>query len=1114
MEITSLIGLLGLVGLLGFFGRNEISQKIDDLQNLIKQNDEQAENRVKNVEKIAADANRKAQGLIDKDQHFATKIDTENLSERLKAVEEEQDGKSISELESKISTLQKRSENFQKSLQTIQSKNYDETISSLIADVKNIADHFNSMVEGLKTFDDNLQLLDTGIKNLDAKYNTLDEELKTVEGQIQGVENQVHTVENRVQTVEDRPLRFLRNEATPATLVKELLTEKGLSPNVLLKLASENVASSEDNYVPLVYVAARYAKDPEIIKTLLGMGADFHVNNDHALILAAISRNANSPELIVQALIDVGLNVNTTGEDRDIPLCNNIDGNTALIEAANNHSDSSGKILQVLVNAGANVNAKNKKGETALMKAVVVNGFNNPKKKAEILIKAGADLNIQDNSGETALHKAAYGMDQELFDMLVEAGADESITNKSGSTASDIYDLFASMHRKSLRAVAKQIGTYRETSNASKEFAEACESGSPQSVMKFLEEKKLSPNAMLGNEPLLSVAVGHADSADVVRALLNAGADPNISSDTGETPLFVAVECADTRKIKILLEAGADANARTKDGKTALIHYLLVKDGFVIMEEVVASLLEGGTDVNARMNDGTTALIVATGKNQGFSQLPKVIKMLISADADINAKDKDGLTPLINAAGIRGENLKTNEAISMLINAGADVNARMKDDTTALARAAQQRLADNFIPLLKAGADVNAASKNLPEGKTLLLIAAESAGEPEVVIPELLKANTDTNYRDEKGNTAALLALLKHGLSLAAEDPDNADVRTVGIVQTMIRGGADVNAQDYRGKTPIIYAAEPKYIGGEHVFIRTILTLLSAGADPLMKSKDGNTAKINTKELTRELNRNIGLAAMGKSEIPVNSTLIKGAAKLGFDINTKYDTKFSPSDDGDTLLYIIALANDQDDIPENLQVQLMQTLIEGGADVNITCTNDKLTAVFPPAINNRSEVIALLAKNSANLEAKDDYPDGETALFYAIRAGAERAITALLDNGTNPNTRNKNGITPLIVASAIVSNPEIIRELINAGADPLASYNGMTVLDYLSINDKLRNTNAEDILRSAMNSANIIAKKETKKVQSNPNWDQADMLVGLGKIPMYVKYALKEAGLI
>ncbi|MBQ9486289.1 MAG: hypothetical protein IJU91_00595, partial [Selenomonadaceae bacterium] len=166
----------------------------------------------KNIEKIAAEASRKAQGLVDKDQHFATKIDTEKLSERLQVLEDEQDGKGISELESKLSALQKRSDNLQKSVQTIQGKNYDETITSLIADVKNIADHFNSMVEGLKTFDDNLQILDTGIKNLDAKFNNLDEELKSVEGQVENVENEVHnvesqvqTVENRVQTVEERP---------------------------------------------------------------------------------------------------------------------------------------------------------------------------------------------------------------------------------------------------------------------------------------------------------------------------------------------------------------------------------------------------------------------------------------------------------------------------------------------------------------------------------------------------------------------------------------------------------------------------------------------------------------------------------------------------------------------------------------------------------------------------------------------------------------------------------------------------------------------------------------------------------------------------------------------
>ena len=78
-------------------------------------------------------------------------------------------------------------------------------------------------------------------------------------------------------------------KTTNAQVVRELLTAKGLSPNVLLKDPGENRTDKEDHYEPLVYVAASYASDPEVIKTLLELGADFNINNGRSLIFAVLS---------------------------------------------------------------------------------------------------------------------------------------------------------------------------------------------------------------------------------------------------------------------------------------------------------------------------------------------------------------------------------------------------------------------------------------------------------------------------------------------------------------------------------------------------------------------------------------------------------------------------------------------------------------------------------------------------------------------------------------------------------------------------------------------------------------------------------------------------------
>lgn len=58
-----------------------------------------------------------------------------------------------------------------------------------------------------------------------------------------------------------------------------------------------------------------------------------------------------------------------------------------------------------------------------------------------------------------------------------------------------------------------------------------------------------------------------------------------------------------------------------------------------------------------------------------------------------------------------------------------------------------------------------------------------------------------------------------------------------GAVKALIAGGANVNAVDTYGYTPLLYAATADFGNAD-----TVKPLLQAGADPSIRSKDGKTA--------------------------------------------------------------------------------------------------------------------------------------------------------------------------------------------------------------------------------------------------------------------------------
>ncbi|EXL39948.1 hypothetical protein FOCG_17450 [Fusarium oxysporum f. sp. radicis-lycopersici 26381] len=155
-------------------------------------------------------------------------------------------------------------------------------------------------------------------------------------------------------------------------------------------------------------------------------------------------------------------------------------------------------------------------------------------------------------------------------------------------------------------------------------FSWACEEGHLAIAAVLLDQ-----GAQVGVDDLVKFA--RNGNIEVVKMLLEKGADAAAADINGTTPLHVASEYA-----KILLEKGADAAAADNDGTTPL--HIASEYGH---SETVNILLEKGADAKVANKYGRTPLhrALVYGRSE-------IAKILLEKGADAAAADNDGRTPL------------------------------------------------------------------------------------------------------------------------------------------------------------------------------------------------------------------------------------------------------------------------------------------------------------------------------------------------------------------------------------------------------------------------------------------------------------------------------------
>lgn len=122
------------------------------------------------------------------------------------------------------------------------------------------------------------------------------------------------------------------------------------------------------------------------------------------------------------------------------------------------------------------------------------------------------------------------------------------------------------------------------------------------------------------------------DYLEIIKLLIEAGADVNIKNKEGETPLILSYITFNIEIHELLIKSGANLNEQDKNGYTALMWSSC--DSNV---ELTKLLIKEGADLDMQNNDGDTALIIASREN-----IREIIKLLIDNNADVSIRNKEG----------------------------------------------------------------------------------------------------------------------------------------------------------------------------------------------------------------------------------------------------------------------------------------------------------------------------------------------------------------------------------------------------------------------------------------------------------------------------------------
>jgi ankyrin repeat protein len=710
-----------------------------------------------------------------------------------------------------------------------------------------------------------------------------------------------------------------------------------------------------------------------------------------------------------------------------------------------------------------------------------------------------------------------------LDDLTIETHENELAKNVEKLTGSSRMDALFQLVRYSVFLSSNNLLPDSATENLVQWMTES----GTQWILDLLLELKTPTTEIFGSNVLVSAAV--LGLTDTIRSLIAKGVEVNAFA--GETPqniaLQEAVRCHHPRIVQLLLDAGADPKLSVESGCSVLHDALAMSNSI----EIVKMLIEKGADVNGPYDPDRYAgpVLVSAAKKSD----PAMTRILLQSGARINEM-RSGSTTALQVAAAKG-NVDVAQA---LIDAGAEIDApagktfakarqaaaAAKDFvrlTTPIQRAALSGNVELVQMLVSERADVNACPweqyknkihqcTNEPYDGDYPMTALQAAvyNHDAVLVRILLMADAVVDARG-CGNTPLQIAaiqddakivqiLLKHGANFNA--PASAVYgRTAlqaaaesgrwGLVQQLLDAGADVNAvsSPTGGRTALQAAAEKGDIelakmllragadvnagasprGGrtclqaaaERGHVEVVLMLLNEDADvnsPAATQSDGLTALQAALGLFSET------CPYVSSGEDARTTILQALLDAGANVNA------APSPTGGVSALEAAIRSESSELARSLlergadpnshtdqtsalgeavaqeSIELVSLLIHAGADVNLyygsrAPDRSARTALQEAARRGSIPLLRKLLDARAKLAVPSHQPCSQTALQSAVERDSITLVQFLIAKGANPNERATDCEHPVTtLQQALFKTPiniDIVSALIGAGAN-------------------------------------------------------------------------------